>query len=96
MHSLLKATGYFEFYDEITEMDIRNFIINQNDSIDEWLLWSENKRSNSGWFFQNEKDNKYHVGYLLLGKQLEVFEYSDKVQACTSFIIKEIEEIRKG
>ena len=94
IYSLLKETGYFEFHNQINKSDIYECLILYPDSIIQWLDWSENKRSSSGWYFTMETDTQYIVGYFPSNKDLKPVKYSDKNEACTNFILREIEDIR--
>ncbi len=63
-------------------------------SIEYWLAWSENRRSDSGWYFTKGEDGQYVVGYYPQRNGFKEIEFSDKFNACTAFIKKEIESIR--
>jgi hypothetical protein len=93
---LLKETGYFEVHSQINEANISNELKKHPEYINHWLNWSNNKRTNSGWFFKQENNGKYVVGYSPEKPDLNHFEYSDLPEACAAFIKLEIEEIRKG
>jgi hypothetical protein len=93
-YELLKNSGYFECPDKIDEQNIKHSLLNSNIEIfNKWKIWSENKRTNSGWHFI-EKSNKYLVGYLSNGEKTKELEYSDRVSAYAFFIKYEIEEVR--
>ena len=62
MYTLLKESGYFENYDQITESDITAELLRFPVYINSWLNWSDDKRSASGWFFNLNKNGKYLVG----------------------------------
>lgn len=95
VYKLLEATGYFGVFDRINEKDILNSLMKKQHLVDEWLLWSENKRSVSGWYFKRESDNKYIIGYFSNQNiNIPQIEYSDAKEACANFIKKEIEDIR--
>ncbi|MCZ4245437.1 hypothetical protein [Pedobacter punctiformis] len=52
VYNALKNSGYFLNFGEVTEESIKN-ILSQKDKqiIDNWLTYSENKRTTSGWYF---------------------------------------------
>jgi len=60
--------------------------------IKSWLLYSEDKRSSSGWYIK-ENLNHWIIGYLDNGviENEKVFE--SKYEACAEFIISEINSI---
>lgn len=93
MLSLLKDTGYFETYDQIGEQDIYKVIVKYPEYIKEWLLWSENKRTDEGWYLKQDNGGKYIVGYLSKISSTQT-EYPDASLACAAFIKHEIENIR--
>lgn len=94
IYSLLKETGYFEFHNQVNKSDIYECLILYPDCIIQWLDWSENKRSNSGWYFTQETATKYIVGYFPSTEDLKPIIYSDMNEACATFILLEIEDIR--
>lgn len=95
IYSLLKDTQYFVLYDKITESNIHQELNNYTEYVDHWLRWSENKRRNGGWYFLKEGNNKFVVGYMgSHGRTEEYKEFNNAVDACASYIKKEIESIR--
>lgn len=96
MYSLLKETGYFEAYNKINEKDVLEYLSNNLEHSRYWLRWSENKRVSSGWYFKEEDDGKYTVGYFFDGTDNKCKTYDDINAACAAFIKQEIEEIRKS
>jgi hypothetical protein len=48
--SLLEATGYFKLHDQISESDIRTALLDCPECVQEWMLYSEDKRTSSGWY----------------------------------------------
>lgn len=96
IYSLLKESGYFELHDQINEADIFQELTQHLECIDQWLSWSENKRSSSGWYFRENENGQYVVGYFPLQESLNTTDYFDKIEACSAFIKREIEDIRKN
>lgn len=95
IYSLLKESGYFELHNEINEADIIREIIVNPQCISQWMTWSDNKRSNEGWYFKQSKEGKYIVGYFPQKEGAKMREYSDINDACATFIKLELEDIRK-
>lgn len=93
MHSLLRDTGYFETYEQISEKDIYKALIQHPEFLKEWLQWSENKRTDEGWYFNQSNGNKYLVGYLSRTGTTQN-EYTDASLACAVYIKHEIENLR--
>ena len=90
--SLLKETGYYEHYNSIDASDIRKAIESDIDCIDQWITWSENKRTSSGWYFKRVSEGKCIVGHY--PNTNELMEYADAQEACATFIKLELEDIR--
>ena len=97
IYALLKDSCYYDSPDLVTESLIKNYLINNQEVINEWLIYSSDKRTSSGWYFEeNDKHNKYIVGYLSSGNRCNETVFSNIVDACTMFILREIEDIRKS
>lgn len=96
IYSLLKKTGYFEVYNQLDEIIILQEIINNPHCINQWLEWSNNKRTTPGWYFKKIKSTEHIVGYFNLVNNSNLRKYSNSNEACAAFIKREIEEIRKN
>jgi hypothetical protein len=89
---LLKESSYFEKRQSVEKSEIIEFLDNHPELLDDWELYSEDKRASSGWHFLSEGEN-WTVGYLNFGKQDKAKIFSSRIEACAVFIINEIEEI---
>jgi hypothetical protein len=96
VYFLLKESGYFELYNQISERDIFEILIQYLECIDQWLIFSSDKRCNSGFYFTQNDSGKYIVGYLSIEGNKKTTEYLDKFEACAAFIKQEVEEIRNA
>jgi hypothetical protein len=96
IYSLLKESGYFELYNQISEADIFAELTQHLEFIEYWLSLSEDKRSSSGWYFKQHDSGNYVVGYFPPKENLKPTEYLDEVEACAVFIKREIEDIRNS
>jgi hypothetical protein len=94
IYSLLKETGYFEMHNQVNEIGIIKYLVNHTECINQWLCWSEDKRSSSGWYFKESEEGKYLVGYFPTKENFKPIEYSDLTEACAAYIKHEIEDIR--
>jgi hypothetical protein len=92
IEELLKEIGYFSAYNEITEHLIRQKLSQCQRCIDEWIAYSDDKRTNAGYYFK-QKGKEYIVGYL--GNDYKLMRFDNKIDGCGSYIKKEIEEIRR-
>lgn len=93
MYSLLQNYNYFEKYEIVQESLIREILIKNPEYINQWLQWSEDKRTSEGWYFIKNTNNKYTVGYYGSKKEIKN-EYSDAANACAAFIKLDIESLR--
>ena len=91
--TLLKESGYVELHEQINEPEIEEILKLYPQLINEWLLWSENKRSSPRWHFDKFEDDTYAVAYSIEGKEIE-FNTKDEFKACAAFIMHEIEDTR--
>ncbi len=95
IYALLKETGYFEIHDQISVENIRDALTRYPECVDDWMLYSEDKRSSSGWYFKQVGDEKYIVGCLKGNKSYDSHgEYNNRLDACAFFIKHEIDNIR--
>lgn len=96
IYSLLKETGYFEIHRQINEAAILDELNKHPEYINHWLNWSDDKRTTSGWYFKQNENGKYVVGYFPTREESKQIEYSDSKEACAAFVKREIEEINKS
>ena len=96
-YSLLKKSGYFEMYDQVTVEGIRQTLIEHPDCIDEWLEYSECQRSHPTWFFQSDGTD-YEVGFVSINTEevpVTRTRYQDRFEACATFIKNTLELVRQ-
>lgn len=91
--NLIKESGYPEFHLKINEEEIAAVLNQYPDMIKEWLLWSENKRSNPTWHFEKFEDGTYEVAYSTEGLHPEI-NTTDEFKACAAFIKREMERYK--
>ena len=94
IYDLLRNTGYFDVYHAIDSKKISRLL--NDEYVQDWIGYSENKRVDSGWFFIQKDVQRYVVGYLDFGLREREINYSDGKIACGIFIKNEIEEIRNS
>lgn len=93
MYDLLFETGYFEIRDKITVEIIRDRLAQSPEYVKDWLHYSEDKRSRSGWYFKQQDNKVYCVGYLSDNGNASHNECHDRLKACAIFIKNEMESI---
>jgi hypothetical protein len=95
MFSLVKATGYLEFHDQISEANIRAALVRRPKCIRDWMQYSEDKRTSNGWYLTHNDEGCYEVGYITeRGKRQQRLAYDNRTDACAAFIKHELENIR--
>jgi hypothetical protein len=92
--TLLKESGYHEKFDSIDEGDIADILREYPSAIEDWMIWSKDKRTSSGWYFNKESENDFVVGFYPHGLKGDLLHFSDKISGCAAFIKREIESIR--
>jgi hypothetical protein len=95
MFSLLEATGYFRLHDQISEADIQAALVRCPECVQEWMQYSEDKRTSSGWYLIQNEEGCYETGHVAdAGNYTNRVQYENMIDACASFIKHEIESIR--
>ncbi len=97
--SLLEETGYFELHDQISADDIRTALLYCPECVQEWIQYSEDKRSSSGWYLTLNDEGLYETAYFdikAVPNTTNRVQYKDAIDACAAFIKHEIESIRAG
>jgi hypothetical protein len=65
----------------------------QPELIDDWLLYSGDKRTGSGWYFRGTDKSRFEVGFHPDGPRRE---FADAAAACAEFIWLEMREVILG
>ena len=73
----------------ITATAVESQLLAQPELVDDWLLWSADQRGLPAWYFF-EDGEEYVVGY---GPNGEEKRFTTRINACTQFIIHEVENI---
>lgn len=94
MHELLEQTEYTKVAGQISEQDIYEELSVNPEFADDWLEYSENKRTDGGWFFKQDDKNKFLVGRIDKTRITQT-EYEDKIKACAKFIKQELDAITR-
>ena len=89
--NLLLESGYIELCDQIQEDEITEVLKMHPHMINDWLQYSEDKRSSPTWHFFKGESGKYYVEYSAEGKETEEIVTTDQFKACATFIKREIE-----
>ena len=96
MYGLLKQTGYFERYNEVSEKDIYDTLSDHLECIGEWIQDSEDQRCSKVWYLKQNDDNTLTlVSWSHSTSERSEILYVDKVAACAAYIKHKIEFIRQ-
>ncbi len=61
LRTLLEESGYFDCHEKVSEERIRRSIARDPNLIREWMEFSENKRSNEGWYLRMSRNGGFIV-----------------------------------
>jgi hypothetical protein len=89
---LLLESGYLDNPEAVTIDSLVHGFRESPESVNSWLAWSDNKRSDAGWYFQNRKETKYAVGYFPRTNNVPEQEYTDAFIAAAHFVKHELED----
>lgn len=87
LRDLVAASGFGTIRDSITSQDLRPFLERHADLIDDWIRWSEDKRTREGWYI-SPAGNGAHVGYV--GESEPARYIAPLAEACAQFILHEV------
>ena len=93
---LLRRTGYYDNRELLTTQGIQVYLRSHPGLLDDWIGYSEDKRTSRGWYLERNTDSKpprYILGYLPRGEETE---FTSAEVACSEFIIREVGEIAGG
>lgn len=90
--TLLQESKFADFYNDITKQDIKDYLSRHKNLIDNWEIWSEDKRT---WgYYLSISPDKYFVGSLDKdGKENFSKSFSTAIDACAEFILREVSAI---
>jgi hypothetical protein len=92
--ALLKQMGYPAYKDRITESLIASALSRNSGSVEEWMQWSADKRTDAGWYFMERTPGEFVVGFFSkLGGHKNVVSFADRIQACATFVVHELEQL---
>jgi hypothetical protein len=94
-NQLLIESKYQEYYDQITQEEIENVIINNQSIIEDWLYFTEDIRWTPAWGLEKSED-KYYCLYLIneVGGKRFTINILSGITACALMIRFTMEDIR--
>jgi hypothetical protein len=93
VRSLVLESGYLDDPEALTLDGLRDFLRIDPQLIEDWLRYSESKRTPEGWYFRQQKSGAWEVG---LVPETEPLFIGSNVDACAMFILREIASIASG
>lgn len=90
---LLIESGYLEIHGSVGLEDILKGLDLYPECMEDWLIWSEDQRSSSHWFWGKGANNHYFVGFFPFDSSIPECIFEDKKSACSYFIEKAIGRI---
>lgn len=94
-YAILEQSGYFDRHADVTPDMLAAILGSDPSLVDEWLAFSENKRTSSGWYFRQGATG-FTVGFVGdAGNKVDESNYTDPIEACAKFIKGEVEEMRQ-
>ncbi|TGE18565.1 hypothetical protein [Hymenobacter elongatus] len=92
--TLLQESNYFESYNKIHEESIISKLNSNPSLVDQWLQWSEDQRTSSGWYFKKLAFGRRFVGYYPKVEEFFEIKSFDKFKVCAAYIKLQAERIR--
>ena len=97
MFSLLEVTGYFGLHEQVSEVDIRAFLVRCPECVQEWFQYSEDKRTSRGWYLTENDEECYETGFIAdAHTRTNRVQHDNAIDACAVFIKHELEYIRRA
>ncbi len=86
--TLLQESRFADFYEVITQEDIKDYLSRHMNLIDLWKSWSEDKRT---WgYYLSISPDKYFVGSMDKdGNKNFAVSFATAIDACAEFILRE-------
>lgn len=89
---LLLESKYVEFSSDISQQEIKNYLLLHKNLIFNWKIWSENKRAFGYYLLINSE--KYFIGSLdKNGNENFSKSFMTAEDACAEFILREVSAI---
>jgi len=85
----LQETKYKGLEGKVNVAEIVSALLSNPDVVDDWLEYSANQRSDTGWYII-ERVPHIEVGYYSKEGFRDVRKYEDKIHACAEFIYQEL------
>ncbi len=91
-YALLQESKYEVFYNDITKQEIKEYLSRHKSLIDNWKIWSEDKRA-WGYYLSIGPDHHFVGSLDKDGKENFSKSFEVAEDACVEFILREISAI---
>lgn len=88
--AIVESSGYRTHRPSITLKDLFTYLKANPGLVDEWWMYSDNKRTSSGWFF--DLPNR-RIGYFERGHSSQEEMFEGTTQACAAYVQHELDSI---
>jgi len=85
MREALKVAGYAELRPSLTAAELRSVIADHPELIEQWMSYSEDKRTDGGWYIQRNGN----IGRVL--KPASALQYASIQDAIAEFVMLELD-----
>ena len=101
LREAIDASGYREIRSELTIPALQDVLEDNPDLVEDWLRYSEDKRTSGGWALDGDKEHGWHVeqpfpehlpqGRANIGVRGPRRTYDRATTACADYILSEID-----
>ena len=92
---IMEESGYPNLFSLISIENLSQYLIQNPQLIEDWLIHSDDIRHTPAWSFERNKNGKWIVSYIgRNGEMIEEYKYDDKFVACAKMIKMTFEEIK--
>lgn len=92
---IYNTSGYSKYHREISHDDIVDFVRENPSIIDDWIMFSQDKRWVPAWSFTKESKNTWKVFYVEKEGITYELTFSNPYNACAQMILMEMEQFSK-
>ena len=85
---LVRRSGYLDAPETLTPQAAADFLRRSPFLVEDWLIWSADKRVGSGWAFY-EMGGRYVIELVPTGKKNKLI-LADKFLACAEYVVREL------
>lgn len=86
LSQLLSESGYFDDPNALDVAPLAAHLADHPELVDDWLVYSEDKRTSQGWYFGKQTSGAFEIWQLAGGSKT----FNDPYVACADFILREI------